>query len=203
LVERLGKDPRDITQDDFISNRVYGAMKQHGDSPYSAISEAFPELEINPWEMLQTPHGFYKKKENRVAAVRWLVEKLGKDPRDITADDFQSNRLWGLFDEYYRSSPYEAISEAFPDIKPWEMVVTPRSIFEEREKRIAAVRWLIEKLGKDARDITQGDFYSNRLVGLLSTQYSNSPYEALLEAGLVTEQDEGYMRKRWKTSRKE
>jgi len=202
LVKKLGKDPRDITQEDFESNRLRGLLPYYSGSPHKAVSEAFPEFDIKPWEMIVTPRGFYEEKENRVAAVKWLVKKLDKDLRNVTQEDFHSNRLGGLLNAHYSDSPYEAVSKAFPKlkIKPWEMKETPNRFYKKKENRVKAVKWLVENLDKDPRDITVEDFYFNRLGGLLSHQYSNSPYKALLEAGLVTQKDEEHMRSYYRKS---
>jgi|GEM_PF-6133397 len=200
LAKKLDKDPRDLTSDDFYSNRLSGLIgEMYNGSPYAAVSHAFPEQEIRAWEMAKSPTGFYEKKENRIEAVRWLVEKVNKDPRDLREEDFISNRLYGLLaSKYYLGSPHKAVSEAFPElnIHPWEMAVTPTGFYKNRKNRIAAIRWLAEKLGKDPREITQREFISNRLHGLINKYYSASPYEALLEAGLVTQEDERYIRGR-------
>jgi hypothetical protein len=184
LIKKVGKDPRNVTYEDFCKNGLRGLLDYCNKHPYAGIAEAFPELDIKPWEMIRTPHGFFDEKENRIVAVKWLVQKLGKDPRNVTYEDFYKNRLSGLFDEHYNSSPYVAISEAFHemDIKPWEMTMTPRGFYENKENRVAAVKWLIEKLKKDPRDLTMEDFYSNGLAGLLTDYYGGSPYEAVREA---------------------
>lgn len=194
-VGKLDKGPRDVTQEDL--NLVRGAMPFYNGSPFKAISDAFPELEIMPWEMIVTPMGHFDSRENRVAAVRWLVEKLAVDPRDITHGQFCQNRLWGLIDHHYSSSPYKAVCEACPElgIRQWEMSTTPHNFYDKKENRVAAVLWLVEKLGKEPREMVGRDFEDNRLCGLFTEYYGSSPYEALLEAGLVTADDERYMRK--------
>jgi hypothetical protein len=312
LVEEvLRKDPRDIDKYDFHLNRLGGLLGRHyEDSPYDALREA--GYRMHPWEMPWAPRGFYESKENRIAAIRWLVEKLEKDPqdmakedfksnrlgglldkyytgspykafleasfvtnagrpylrhrarirddsecivpvnaagsssqaamadfwirhgwyvpmeegkakltyakwgqdsdirkeavrflvekvlkknpRDVTAEDFKSNRLGGLFCIYYRASAYLALKEAGYRIRPWKMQKTPNGFFESKENRIEAIKRLVEKLKKDPRDIIKKDFYSNHLSGLISHHYGNSSYLALLEAGLVAEADESYMR---------
>jgi len=184
LCEKLGKDPRDLIVDDFDANRLGGLIyNQCEGSPFKAVSEAFPGLGIKAWEMSMTPMGFFEKKENRVAAVKWLAEKLNKDPRDLAIDDFRSNRLRGLID-HYQDSPFEAVSEAFPGlgIKAWEMLTTPMGFFDKKENRIAAVKWLAEKLNKEPRDLTKDVFLCNRLTGLLYYHYNNSPFAAVSEA---------------------
>jgi hypothetical protein len=192
LVEKLGKEPRDITQEDFYSNRLCGLLTDHYDgSPYDALKAA--GYALVPWEMLRTPDQFYKPIENRIAAIKWLVCKVEKAPCDILLEDFRSNRLGGLLANYYGDIPYHALKEAGYPLEPWEMLRTPQGFYDSKDIRTAAMAWLVRKLGKEPRDIIQDDFYSNRLWGLLN-RYNGSPYDALLEAGLVTKKDEAYMR---------
>ena len=206
LVEKLNKDPRDIRFEDFKSNRLGSLLNSYYNGcPYAALKEA--GYNFHPWEMLKTPQGFFDSKKNRISAVKWLVKKLNKDPRNITVEAFKSNRLGGLLNSYYNNSPYAAISEAYPklNIKQWEMFYTPTGFYETKKNRTSAVKWLVKKLNKDPRDITVEAFKSNRLRGLLASYYSDSPYEALKEAGLVTEADYDYMHnagaRAWKTRR--
>lgn len=181
----IRKDPRDITYRDFVGNRLSGLIdKYYSSSPHSAVIEAFPESDIKPWVMAGTPITFYKERENRAAAVNWLIKELGKDPRDITRKDFDDSCLNGLLAHHYNGSPYSAIAEAFPElhIKPWEMEKTPSGIFNEKENRVNAVKWLVERLRKDPRELTYRDFKNNRLVGLVDDYYGSSPYNAVFEA---------------------
>ncbi len=232
LVEKiLKKPPRDITQDNFNSNRLGGLLiSYYKSSQYEALVETgyaysvqeslrhaktgkFQTDKIYPWEMKMTPDAFvYKRKENRIAATKWLVWKLKKFPRDILKRDFHSNRLGGLLN-CYNNSPYESLIEAgyaysiqellqhartdnFQNEKiyPWELLSAPNAIYHSQENRIAATKWLVWKLKKTPRDFIQEDFYSNRLNGLLNAHYNNSPYAAIFEAGFVTSIDEQYMR---------
>ncbi len=65
---------------------------------------------------------------------------------------------------------------------------------DDEQTQHDAVRFLVEEvLQKDPRDVTERDFYENRLTGLLR-YYGDSPYEALREAGLVDKSQEAYMR---------
>ena len=170
----------------------------------------FKNDKIYPWEMNQTSSLIYKKSENRIAATKWLVWKLNKDPREITQDDFNNNGLGGLIARpECVGSPYLILVEAgyaysedeikehaktgfkTDKIYPWEM--NHARVYYKRGIRIASIRWLIWRLKKKAREITFNDFNNNGLGGLMP-YYKSSPYEALLEAGLVTPADEAYMR---------
>ena len=75
----LGKRPGDLSASDFYNNRFGSLLNHCGSSPYKAVSEAFPELGIREWEMAKTPLGFFDSEQHRVAATRWLAEKLKKN----------------------------------------------------------------------------------------------------------------------------
>ncbi len=232
LLEILGKSTREITEDDFNNNGLGGLLSHYyKGSPYLAMVEAgyaysldeikehartmqFRNDKIYPWEMGQTSGLIYKEKENRIAATKWLIWKLKKEPREITADDFDNNGLSGLLARpEYKSSPYLALVDAgyaysedeikehartgefkTDKIYSWEMNQTSSLFYKKSENRTAATKWLVWKIGKETREITQDDFNNNGLRGLLDHHYKSSPYEALLEAGRVTPADEEYMR---------
>jgi hypothetical protein len=194
----LTKDPRNITNENFADNRLQVLINYYNGSLFEAVSKAFPELNIKAWEMAVTPRYFYKKRKNREDAVRWLVAKLGKDPRDMIREDFLDNKQGGLITHYFKSSPYRAVSETYPElgIRPWEMAATPQGVYGKKKNRGDAVRWLVAKLKKNPRDVTKEDFYENRLGGLLTSYFNGSPFEAMFEVGLVDKEDEDYMRAR-------
>ena len=223
LVEVLEK-MREITQDSFKNNGLGGLLVSHyKHSPYLALVEAgyaysleeikqqngqFRTAKTYPWEMNNVR--IYHNKEIRIAATKWLVWKLKKGLRDITQNDFYDNELGGLLVHHYNGSPYLALVEtdyaySKDEIKehartgfrtdriyPWELSKAPH-IYENLEIRIAATKWLVWKIGKETREITFDDFNNNGLDGLLD-KYNDSPYDSLLEAGLVTPVDETYMR---------
>lgn len=193
LVKALGKEAREITQDDFFENGLRRFLRYYRGSPYEALRNA--GFEIKPWEMQKTPKGFYRHKKNRIEVTKLLVAVLGKDARELTQDDFLDNGLSRLL-SYYRRSHFEALRDAGFDVNAWEMDKTPKGFYKDKANRTAATKWLVAMLGKDAREITEEDFNQNCLGGLIAKYYSGSPYEALLEAGLVTEADEEYMRGR-------
>jgi len=226
LMWKLNKEPKDITQDDFRHNSLGGLLATHYNvSHYLALLEAgyaYSEDEIKeqngefrtdkfyPWEMGRIPFDLWPNKDIRIAAIKWLIWKLKKEPKEIIADDFNNNRLSGLL-RPYKGSPYLALVEvgyaySIDEIKehartwfktdklyPWEMQRVGNEFWYDKEMRIAATKWLMWKLNKEPKDITQDDFINNGLGGLIQT-YNGSPYEALFEAGIATESDEAYMR---------
>lgn len=187
LSEALGKNPRDLTRKDFDANGLGGLLHEHyGESPYKAVAEAFEEERIMPWEMITTPRGFFDSPKNRVAAVRWLVEKTTGEPTKLTQEYFVANRLRGLLLNYYKGSPYNAVCESYPlgRIMPWDMQTTPKGTFDSKENRRIAIYWLLERTEKEPHELALSDFSGNGLSSLLS-RYKNNLNALLFDNGFV------------------
>jgi len=183
MVESSNKRPELMSVADFKKNNLAGLIRfYYVGSPYSAFKEA--GYDILPWEMRYKPTGLWKEKENRVEAIKWMVERLEKPANEITRKDFKKNNLTGLILTYYKSSPYKALQEAGYDILPWEMKHKSRDVWREKENRVEAIKWMVEKENKPACEINKYDFKKNNLTGLLH-YYSGSSYRALKEAGYV------------------
>lgn len=130
LLWKTGNEPQELKAEDFNSNGLSGLLTVHyGNSPFRALIEAgygyseqevleqyraglFKNEKIYPWGMPQVMHGFFEKRETRVAAIRWLIWKTGKSAENIQADDFRSNGLGGLLMGHYGNSPVQAMREA-------------------------------------------------------------------------------------------
>jgi hypothetical protein len=191
LVEKLGADIRNIIYSDFEENGIARVLDFHGKHPHGALLEA--GYEVEPWEMARVPKNFYKSRENRAKATRWLVEKIGKPASEIKSADFEANGL-GRVLQCCGKSPFLALKEAGLVKEPFEMGRVPRTYYRERKNRIASVKRLVELVGKEAREITFPDFAAHGMAGLVQGYYHSSPFEALFDAGLVGRKDEAYMR---------
>ncbi len=166
-----------------------------------SLEGVFDPSKLYPWELARAGNALYADEGVRKSAVGWLLWKTGKDARRITIEDFQENGLVGLLDGKYGGSPYRALAEAgfaysredaaahaasmrFQEGKtyPWEM--DNLRIYKDASMRSAATRWLIWKLAKPPARLTQDDFNSNGLGGLIQLpSYKGSPYAALVESG--------------------
>jgi len=183
LVDYLKKDPRELESKDFTSNGLGGVLKYCGNSVWNAVHEA--GYGIMPWEMKISPRGFFKKKENRIMATRWLVGKLKIDIRELRERHFTDNGIGRVLD-FHGKHPYGAFVEAGYEVNPWEMGKVPKNFYKSRKNRAAAVRWMVAKEGKPACMVKSADFEKNGLGRVL--QYcGKSPFRALKEAGLVKE----------------
>jgi hypothetical protein len=170
-----------MAKGDFDRNRLNGLLENYyRGSPYDALIDA--GYSLHPWELAKTPVSIFDSKKMRVAAVRWLVGRLHKDIRMISAKDFMAERLGGLLGNHYHLSPYAALHEARYPLKPWEMKWSPKGIFMTRKERVEATRWAVRELGKDVKDVVARDFLGLGLDGLLA-HHGNSPLSALTEAG--------------------
>lgn len=103
------------------------------------------------------PMGFWQDTHNAEVCVKHLIENiLNWDEDDIKKklnyNIFKQYKLKGMITQVYNDSPFEAIKDLYPDIKPWELEVSPK--MWDNDKIIEATKWLIEeKLGWDADQV--------------------------------------------------
>jgi predicted transposase YbfD/YdcC len=115
-----------LTKKVFKDNGLEG-MLQHvfNYSPFCAIDTVYPN-KIKPWELKQTPQGFWNYKTAR-EATKWLIEEKLKWGYEeiliyISANTFRENCLAGLLKKF-KSSPYLILQNAYPD-KDWSKLVS-------------------------------------------------------------------------------
>ena len=134
----------------FRKYGIGGLLSHYGASPYKAAHEVYGLL---PWEMEHVPYNVVHGR--KVEAVLWLEKKTGKPPERLEWDDFQGNRLGCLLTgrkrgskKKIRHSVYDLVSQAHPEIKPWQMKTIPQNYFRSLQNRLDATRWLVETLKK-------------------------------------------------------
>ena len=127
LVKKTGKEPSEISCKDFRSNDLTTIITEYyDDSPLKALNEA--GYDLSPYEMRYKPYKFWTIKKNRIGAIKWLILKTGKKPRELTAKDFYLHHLAGLLFGQYDGSPYKAVKEAGYKISPQHMINKPHTI---------------------------------------------------------------------------
>ncbi|GEM_PF-1272350 len=170
-LRKTGKKPSQFQQKD-----VFAAGLRHlGLKPHEVL--VFAGYSILPWKMDETPHGFWQEPENRISAVKWMVEERlaklkknnGKTPEQIASglcySSFAKCGLLGLL-SHYGGSPYRAAHEAY-GLMPWEMEKAPYNVLHEGGVPAEAVRWLAQKTGKKPEHLNWGDFLENHLGSLV------------------------------------
>jgi len=68
--------------------------------------------------------------------------------------------------------------------------VGKRGYFDDINKQIIAIKWLLNKTGKSIYKLTKKDFENNKLSGLLSGKYNNSIHKCMIKLGFCSEEDE-------------
>ncbi len=219
LLQKTGKEPNELSYADFENNSLFSLLNRYFHSPYNALVEsgyAYTNQEVldmnnnfdlsakklYPWELTNSPQGFFESQQMRICALNWLLQKSGKKPSKLSREDFLNNSLGGLIQTYYSGSPYKALVEsghAYSEqeilnmnnnfvlsakkIYPWELNVSPLGIFDSQQMRICALNWLLQKSGKKPSKLSREDFLNNSLGGLIDHNYYGSPYKALVESG--------------------
>ena len=191
LAKTEGIDPARISYGFLEENGFEWAIIRFFDgSHYRALRAAFPEIGIQPWELSETPKGFFDDPEERKRATRWLAEtRLSKDPRELSKADFHDNGLAGLLHHpEIRGSPWRLISEAYPEIKPWELKRMPAGVELSGKELCDMVVTRAGELGIDPMDLPRG-----RVPGSVLKANGNSILNVLIAAGIATEEDRKYV----------
>ena len=132
----------------FIKHKLQNIYRFFNYSFNRALGNAYPNL-IHPWLQSRAPADYWENKENRLNAVKWLIEdKLNLQPEflfkaNIRRNDFAKNGLSFLFNSYYNSVSM-ALAEAYPDKYPWEIGNVPVNYWTEKSS-IEAIHWLVNK----------------------------------------------------------
>jgi hypothetical protein len=174
----------------FTKNKLGKLMSKLKNSPYRAVSEAYPKLRIMPWEMSFCPRKFWETKKNRVAAIEWVLKKTGKDPIELQLQDLQEyhldrltqkKRLYELLVEAncafsMRTALAHAKKTKFSNEKiyPWQKEKT--FAYGRRINRVITTKWLVWKVGQEGRgpeEIEHSDFAENGF-GKLLERYKGS-----------------------------
>lgn len=209
LIRRLGftsaplsEIARRLDKEAFASNGLGGLLSGvYNGSPFAAIQDVYPE--ICPWLVgIDAPHGYWAGKDGRLhghEALRWMVEELGMQkasPERVTAivDQalFVRMGLSGMLGIVYGNSPYAALSDIFPALRPWQMKNgVPMGYWQGDDGRRHArdaTRWLLQQYGLQDEDpddlvavVEEDMFAEHGLYGMLSILYNGAPYNALAD----------------------
>ena len=101
---------KNISQKILIDNNLSGLLKYHNGSPYSVVTEYLPDENIKAWELPVVPNGFWKKDENCIDAIYWMIDKF-----DINLNNLETlsksflirHKLYGVVFNKYNDSMVE------------------------------------------------------------------------------------------------
>jgi hypothetical protein len=175
LVQSLNKPANEVTQSDFFTNGLSQLMSYYNSSPWSALKDA--GFNYEPWEMKNNPIKIWRSKDNRIRAVKWLVEKLKKPTDEIVYSDFVKHGFMNIL--LITKGVANALNEA--GIKT-ERRFAPRNHWKNRTNRINAIQALVNKLNKEPGGVTYDDFCQNGIYQVLQ-YYNGSAISALQDAG--------------------
>lgn len=178
----------------FEENKLRGMLYlKYRDSPYQAITSAYPERNYKPWDFVNTPNSHWQGEQGKLnakVAIKWLFEeKLKWTIEDIKNNAnqqvFTENNLLGMLKKAFDSDLFTAIDFVYPgQFKRWEVGVHVRNNYWNKEEGILATKWLIEvRLKWSDLDIkkyfNKQIFMDNGLYGMLQMCFNSSPYEAI------------------------
>lgn len=139
----------------FLKYKLTGMyQKVFNSSPWSVVENTYGYL-FHPWEMNQCPMSFWKNKDNRIKAIKWLTEeqlniKTIQDVRKkLRVRTIRKYGLSSLLTNIYKDDLFKFFKEAYPDweIKRWELGKVPIGYWNDEDNVKEAMEWLVfEKL---------------------------------------------------------
>jgi hypothetical protein len=181
VMKITGKKSIDLRKLDFINNGYSLVVKKR------SIEELMQEANLE-FLRYQREAGYWKIQENRIRAVRNLVNDLGKDPNDITKRDLNSNGLSTIL-SFHRGSLRAIMKEAGFDVEKKK----PPKYWNNKENRTRATKELVNRLDKDPITIGRDDFVGAGLHSLLLKYRDELVSE--YERGEIITFDKGYLLK--------
>ena len=124
----------------------------------------------------------WTKKESIIIMKKLFNEELKWDEDDIklnlSKQTFKEYGLQSMLINLYKGSPYSAIKELYPNIKPWELKWCPRNYWN-KETAIRTICWLFnDKLKWNKDDVlnkaTKKIFIENNLGSMIHYIYKDN-----------------------------
>ncbi|MBE5821197.1 MAG: DUF4046 domain-containing protein [Clostridiales bacterium] len=168
----------------FTNARLKSAVKQYNNSVYKLTKDAFPEWEIEPWELKDGYNGYLSDKKNCKKIMKWICKKEGINTRKKFCEKMNVKlfRKYGLGRAVVlMGGLYNYVNYVYPGkYKPWELNISKIT----DDIAMQAVKWLIEeelKWSKEevCKNICANTFRDHGLESILSHKFGNSPIKAL------------------------
>lgn len=99
-----------ISQNTFRIYGLSGLLKYHNGSPYNVVAEYLPDENIKAWELPVTPNGFWKKDENCIDAIYWMIDKFDinlNNLETLTKSFLMKQKIYGVVFNKYNDSMVE------------------------------------------------------------------------------------------------
>jgi len=175
----------------FIKHKLQNIYRYFNYSFNRILGKAYPEI-IHPWVQSRTAAEYWQKPNNRINAVKWLVEEKLNYSTDvlykseINRKDFANNGLSFLFNNYYNSVS-SALAEAYPDKNNWELGNVPFSFWNDHNST-SAVKWLVQQKGWNinelpsrfkAKEFNRKTFSEFGLATLFENKFNKNIYNAI------------------------
>lgn len=181
-----------IVSKKFLTNhKLHTASKLFGRSAIKYTISSFPETDYQPWKFKidKVPQNYWTREENRLNAVRYLIERelkwsIEEVKEKLSWDLLEKNGLMTLHSYY--TNLYDLIKCIYPNKKifPWELKNSevPNGTWTSKRNRIEAVKWLVKKSNLRGNPIDRNTFGVYGLSRLLADYYCDNPKRAINEA---------------------
>ncbi|MEM0086815.1 MAG: hypothetical protein QXZ38_02970 [Candidatus Micrarchaeaceae archaeon] len=162
MVEILGIEPHELTSEHFEQMGLVRLLVKYVNRAYfpvfAALTEAYPELGIKPWEVKIEGDGVWPNSTTARSGVKVLLESKGNV---ISDDSFNENEHKFILSQY-RNLFEAVIFSKYTSISPYSMHSLAQKYMDESfitndEKRHAAIKFIVGLKGS-FREVSYSDF---------------------------------------------
>jgi hypothetical protein len=136
----------------FQDRKLYSSLLRiYNGSIFQFVNAAYPDL-FKPWDFITVGRKYWQSKENRIEAVKWLVNQLLKDkvintideiPRKVNAVTFKEYGLFYMLDYYEHL--YYVFNEVYPNkFYEWQYMYLPEGYINDKNNRTKCLKELVE-----------------------------------------------------------
>jgi len=180
MVEIMGIHPTELKNEDFFNIGLFDVLKiytiKKGSFPavFNALKEAYPELEVNLWDIPSLKNIISRNRETAEEATRWLMAKKNGA---VSESDFSEYGVSFVLSLY--NNPFDAMIFSQPSIANAQCVKAlaekylDNGFIQNQNKRRAAIKFLANVKGSP-KLVTYSDFEEFGFVEM-PNYYSSNP----------------------------
>jgi hypothetical protein len=127
----LGIPLKELTSNKLKERGLRGVLRYYGNSIFNIVDELMDGRTYRVWQVrMSVPYGYWRKRSNRINALKWLLSATKKHAWELTGVDFNRLRLGGLLNCYNHKRVAEkyGMVELYERFDEWQM----RALFDMR-----------------------------------------------------------------------
>lgn len=173
IIELLGIKPTELTNSDFFEIGAFELLKSYSTrktqfpAVFNALKEAYPEENINLWDISSVRPTISKNIEVAHEAVRWVAKNNGGKISEELLRKNNMEFVLSIYNNVFDAVIFSETAEVNPEtISELASMYMDKAFLLNEKKRIAAIRFVASRVG-DAYKVSYKDFETFGMSGIM------------------------------------